>query len=434
MERRYFGTDGVRGVVGGEVMNADFVLRLGRAAGRVLGGGRGKVLIGRDTRASGSMLEAALTAGLLEAGVDVERVGVVPTPGLAYLIRPLGALAGAVISASHNPYTDNGVKFFGPEGTKIPDALEAEIEAALDGTRPAPAVGRLWHSEESQRRYRDYLLERAGDLSGLKILVDAANGATHALAPWIFSRAGAEVFAICVSPDGKNINRGCGATAPSLMARLVRELGFDAGVAFDGDGDRAVFADRHGRIVTGDHVLYLHALANRVRAVVGTEMTNLGLEKALARQGIELLRTKVGDRYVYERMIAEGLTLGGEPSGHVIFRDHAQTGDGLLTAALTFQLLKRQGRDLAEVVDELSLYPQLIENVRVTDKGAIMRHPELEALVEAARSRLGEGRINVRPSGTEPLVRVMVEGPDAALVSEVARWLAGELGRLAAVE
>ena len=408
-------------------MTPGFVLALGRAAAEELGG---PVVLGRDTRASGPMLEAALVAGMLEAGAEVLALGVLPTPGVAYLAGSYGARAGAVISASHNPYHDNGVKFFGEGGKKLPDEAEARIEAALERPSAYREGGRLRAAPEGEARYLEHLLAHAPDLTGVRLVVDAAHGATYRIAPELFSRAGAEVFAIGTSPDGRNINRGLGATRPETMARLVAELGYDLGVAFDGDGDRAIFADRQGRIATGDHVLYLHARVGGLGKVVGTAMSNLGLEHALRREGVAFYRAPVGDRYVAEWMEREGAPLGGEPSGHVIFADRFHTGDGLLTALLTLAALKESGTDLADWVDALVLYPQVIENVPVSDKARVMAHPELPRLIEAAEARLGEGRVLVRPSGTEPVVRVMAEGPEEALVREAARELARALAAL----
>ncbi len=408
-------------------MTPEFVLGLGRAAAAVLGT---VVALGRDTRESGPMLEAALAAGLLAGGARVLRFGVLPTPAVAYLTGAYDARFGAVISASHNPYHDNGVKFFGEQGKKLPDHVEAVIEAGLDKVHAYREGGRVFEAAEGAERYLGHLLERAPDLSGMKIVVDAAHGAAHWIAPELFARAGAEVFAIGTSPDGRNINRGLGATAPDTMARLVRELGYDLGVALDGDGDRALFADRYGRVASGDHVLFLHARVGGLDRVVGTTMSNLALEHALSESGVRLLRARVGDRYVAEKMEEEGARLGGEPSGHVIFADHFHTGDGLLTALLTLAALRESGTDLADWVDALPLYPQVIENVPVQDKHRVMAHPRVAELVREAEARLGKGRVNVRPSGTEPVIRVMVEGPEEALVREVAREVARALSGL----
>ncbi len=425
--RRFFGTDGVRGRVGEPPMTPEFLLALGRAAGEELAG---PFVLGRDTRASGPMLASALVAGLLWSGAEVHDLGVMPTPGVAYLTAVYRARAGAVISASHNPYRDNGVKFLTGQGEKLPDATEAAIEGRLAAPSPYREGGRRLLAPEGAERYLAHLLDHAPELAGKRIVVDAANGAAYRLAPELFSRAGAEVFAIGTSPDGRNINRGLGATAPAPMARAVRDLGYDLGVALDGDGDRAILADRRGRVVTGDHLLYLHARVAGEPAVVGTVMSNLGLERALKAAGVRLHRAPVGDRYVYEVLVREGLRLGAEPSGHMIFRDRFATGDGLLTALLTLAALEASGTDLADWVDALPLFPQVIRNVPVTDKRRVAAHPGLPDLVAEAERRLGDGRVNVRPSGTEPVVRVMVEGPDRAAVEAVAGWLAERLSGL----
>lgn len=420
--RRYFGTDGVRGVAGEPPLTPDFVLRLGQAVGAYLrkASPRPMVLLGKDTRLSSDLLEAALAAGLMSQGVRVEHLGILPTPGVAHLTRALKATAGAMISASHNPYQDNGIKFFGPTGEKLPDEAEEEIEALLEGDHPTRGIGTVGDFREAERIYLDFLLERAPDLSGLRIGVDAANGATYRLAPKVFQKAGAEVFPLFTAPDGRNINAGCGSTHPEVLSRLVVELSLDLGVAFDGDGDRVVFVDRKGRLFHGDHILYLNALYRRERGVVGTLMSNVALEARLREKGIPFYRAAVGDRYVLEMLKAKGLLLGGEQSGHVLFLEHAPSGDGLLTALLTLKALKAMGGDLADWYEALPLYPQLLLNVRVRDKAKVVAHPALQEAVRRAEGRLkGEGRILVRPSGTEPLVRVMVEGPEG-LIQEVA--------------
>jgi len=408
-------------------MTPDFVMNLARAGARVLGS---PAVLGRDTRASGPMLEAAMVAGFLDQGTRVFLFGVVPTPAVAYLAGEYGARQGVVISASHNPYRDNGVKFFGEGGKKLPDELELELERALAGPFSHREGGEAVAAPEGERVYLAHLLAQAPGLEGLRLVVDAANGATYRLAPELFSRAGAEVFAIGTSPDGKNINQGLGATAPGTMARLVAELGFDLGVAFDGDGDRAIFADRKGRIFNGDHVLYLAARALGLERVVGTIMSNYGLELALKDLGTELVRAKVGDRYVAEEMEKTGALVGAEPSGHVIFRERFTTGDGLLTALVVLELLKKTGSDLADWVEELFLFPQKIVNVRVRDKSRVMADERLEGLIAGAKERLGEGRIVVRPSGTEPVIRVMVEGREEGLVQRVAEELARAIAEL----
>ncbi|GAA6733654.1 phosphoglucosamine mutase [Thermus oshimai] len=431
--RRYFGTDGVRGEVGKPPLTPEFVLRLGQAAGAYFRARerRPVVLLAKDTRESSDLLEAALAAGLLGQGVRVEHLGVLPTPGVAHLTRALSATAGAVISASHNPYQDNGIKFFGPDGEKLSDEAEEAIEALLEEAHPLRGVGTVGDFREAERLYLDFLLEHAPDLSGLKIGLDLAHGATYRLGPKLFQRAGAEVLAFFNTPDGRNINRACGSTHPEALARFVVELGLDLGVAFDGDGDRALFVDRKGRLFHGDHVLYLLAKALGEEGVVGTVMSNMALEVRLKEEGIAFHRAAVGDRYVLEMLKEKGLHLGGEPSGHVILRRHHTTGDGLLTALFVLKALKALGGDLADWYEALPLYPQVLKNVRVADKARVMAHPALrEAIAEAERALQGLGRVNVRPSGTEPLVRVMVEGP-GGLVEEVAEALAGRVAELA---
>ncbi|MER3556808.1 MAG: phosphoglucosamine mutase [Thermus sp.] len=430
--RRYFGTDGVRGVAGEPPLTPDFVLRLGQAVGAYLrkASPRPVVLLGKDTRLSSDLLEAALAAGLMSQGVRVEHLGILPTPGVAHLTQALKATAGAMISASHNPYQDNGIKFFGPTGEKLPDEAEEEIEALLQEAHPTRGIGTVGDFREAERIYMDFLLERAPDLSGLRIGVDGANGATYRLAPKVFQKAGAEVFPLFNAPDGRNINAGCGSTHPEVLSRLVGELGLDLGVAFDGDGDRVVFVDRKGRLFHGDHILYLNALYRKEEGVVGTVMSNMALEARLKERGIAFYRAAVGDRYVLEMLKEKALVLGGEQSGHVIFRDHAPTGDGLLTALLTLKALKAMGGDLSDWYEALPLYPQVLVNVRVSDKRRVMAHPRLEEAVRRAEEKLkGEGRVNVRPSGTEPLLRVMVEGPQG-LIQEVAREIQKEVEAL----
>ncbi|MGQ9510317.1 MAG: phosphoglucosamine mutase [Thermaceae bacterium] len=422
--RRYFGTDGVRGVAGEHPLTPGFVLRLGQAAGAYLARTpKPLVLLAKDTRLSSDLLEAALAAGLMSQGVRVEHLGVLPTPAVAHLTRTLSATMGVMISASHNPYQDNGIKFFGPDGEKLPDEVEEEIEALLEEEHPTRGIGTVGDFREAERMYLDFLLARAPDLSGLRIGVDAANGATYRLAPKVFQRAGAEVFPLFTAPDGRNINAGCGSTHPEVLGRLVVGLGLDLGVAFDGDGDRVVLVDRKGRVLHGDHILYLNALHRKEKGVVGTVMSNMALEVQLRERGIAFYRTPVGDRYVLAGLKEKGLRLGGEQSGHVIFLDHTPTGDGLLTALLTLGALKALGGDLSEWYDALPLYPQVLVNVRVLDKKAVVQHPALQEAVRQAEERLGgRGRVNVRPSGTEPLVRIMVEGPED-LLQEVVQEL-----------
>ncbi|GGL66717.1 phosphoglucosamine mutase [Deinococcus aerolatus] len=433
-ERKYFGTDGVRAVAGEFPLTAAWVMTLGAAAGEVLKRrsrtGKVNVVIGKDTRQSGDMLEAALAAGLTARGVNVIHVGVLPTPGVSYLVRQLGADAGVVISASHNPYQDNGIKFFGPDGQKLSDATEHEIEAAIDdvpGLVPVTGVdlGGVTNSTEAERIYIQYLTSHAPDLSGLKIALDCANGAAYRVAPKVFQAAGADVFAVYTTPDGRNINRGCGSTHMDHLQTIVRNGDYDLGVAFDGDADRALFVDSRGNVVHGDHMLLLNARARPAAAVVATIMTNMALEVKLQEAGIPLERTAVGDRYVHERLHSKGLQLGGEQSGHVLFLDVSPTGDGVLTALLTLASMKQLDTTLDVLFDELTMYPQTLVNVRVADKKAIARDEGVQLAVSRAEAQLaGRGRVNLRPSGTENLIRVMVEGQDAAEIHEIARVLA----------
>ena len=432
-ERKYFGTDGVRAVAGAFPLTASWVMQLGAAAGEVLKGQnpRASVVIGKDTRQSGDMLEAALAAGLTSRGVNVIHVGVLPTPGVSYLTRHLNADAGVVISASHNPYEDNGIKFFGADGQKLRDATELEIEAAIDGVDALPPVtgvdlGGVTNYAEAERLYVNYLKAHAPDLSGLRIAMDCANGAAYRVGPKVFQAAGADVFAVYTTPDGRNINRECGSTHLDHLQRIVREGKYDLGVAFDGDADRALFVDSRGNVVHGDHMLLLNARARGEKAVVTTIMANMALEVKLNEAGIPLERTAVGDRYVHERLHDQHLTLGGEQSGHILFLDVSPTGDGVLTALLTLASMRATQTTLDELHDDLVMYPQTLVNVRVADKKAIAVDPAVQAAVTDAEAKLhGKGRVNLRPSGTENLIRVMVEGQDAAEIHEIARVLAG---------
>lgn len=432
-ERKYFGTDGVRAVAGEFPLTPAWVMTLGAAAGEVFKrrNPRASVVIGKDTRQSGDMLEAALAAGLTSRGVTVIHVGVLPTPGVSYLTRHLGADAGVVISASHNPYQDNGIKFFGPGGQKLSDATELEIEAAIDEVPALPPVtgidlGSVTNYAEAERIYMGFLRGHAPDLTGLKVAMDCANGAAYRVGPKVFQAAGADVFAVYTTPDGRNINRGCGSTHLEHLQRIVQGGEYDLGVAFDGDADRALFVDSRGNVVHGDHMLLLGARARGEAAVVTTLMANMGLEVKLGEAGARLERTAVGDRYVHERLHEQGLTLGGEQSGHMLFLDVSPTGDGVLTALLTLGHMRELGTTLDELHDDLVMFPQTLVNVRVTDKKAISRDGAVQAAVAEAEARLnGRGRVNLRPSGTENLIRVMVEGPDEAEIHEVARTLAG---------
>jgi phosphoglucosamine mutase len=437
-DRKYFGTDGVRAVAGQNPLTAEWTLKLGAAAGEVFKAQTRKpvVVIGRDTRRSGDMLEAALAAGLTARGVGVIHLGVIPTPGVSYLTRQLGAIAGVVISASHNPFEDNGIKFFGANGEKLSDTLELEIEANLErdlepviGTK----MGTVNDYREAERIYSNFLLEHTPDLSGMRIALDCANGATFKIAPRVFQRAGADVFAVYTTPDGKNINLNCGSTHPNHLQQIVREGNFDLGIAFDGDGDRAILIDGSGELVHGDHMLYITAIHRHERTVVATIMSNMGLEVKLREHGIGLERTAVGDRYVHERLIERGLTLGGEQSGHVLFLDAAPTGDGILTALQTVKAVRASGKSLETWRNELVMFPQTLVNVRVlsTNKHSISKHAEVvEAVAHAEKALEGRGRVNLRPSGTEPLVRVMIEGPNEEEIHTLAENIASVIRRV----
>jgi len=439
MGRRYFGTDGIRGRVGEGPINPEFVLKLGWAAGRVLGRTPGsKVLIGKDTRISGYLFESALEAGLVAAGMNTRLLGPMPTPGIAYLTRTLHACAGVVISASHNPHEDNGIKFFSGDGFKLPDEVEAEIEAEID--RPLTTVasaqlGKAKRIEDAPGRYIEFCkstIPPLMQLRDLKIVVDCAHGATYHVTPRVLDELGARVVAIGVSPDGLNINQGVGSTHVDAVQRAVLEHRADLGIALDGDGDRVLMVDHTGAEVDGDELLYVIARSRHrggmLRgAVVGTLMTNLGLELALQAQGIGLVRTKVGDRYILERLRQEGWTLGGEPSGHIICLDRTTTGDGTVSALQVLAEMMRTGRSLRELRDGLSKFPQRLINVRLAhgNADAAMHASPVQAAVREVEAELGAGgRVLLRPSGTEPLLRVMVEGEEAGQVERLAGQIA----------
>ncbi len=435
-DRKFFGTDGVRSVAGQHPLSSAWTLNLGKAAAEVFKTQSRKpsVVIGRDTRRSGDMLEAALAAGLTAQGIDVIHVGIIPTPGVSYLTRQLNATAGVVISASHNPYQDNGIKFFGANGEKLSDTLEHEIEANL--VKPIAdltgvALGTVKDYHEAENLYGEFLFSHTPDLTGVKIVLDCANGAAFHIAPKVFQRAGADVFTIFTTPDGKNINLGCGSTHPEVLQRTVKDLGFDLGIAFDGDADRALFVDSSGAMVDGDHVLYINGVIRKERTVVATLMSNMGLEVKLREHGINLERTNVGDRYVLERMLEKGFTLGGEQSGHTLFLDAAPTGDGIMTALQTLKAIKQSGKSLLEWRNEMPLFPQTLVNVRVADKHGISQHEDVQqAVLEVEQKLAGLGRVNLRPSGTESLVRVMIEGPSENLIKELAESVASVIRRV----
>lgn len=439
MARKYFGTDGIRGRVGEGPINPEFVLKLGWAAGKVLGGGEGgKVLIGKDTRISGYMFESALEAGLTAAGVGTRLLGPMPTPGIAYLTRTLHANAGIVISASHNPHQDNGIKFFSSDGNKLPDAVEHEIEEMLErpmDTVSSERLGKAKRIDDACGRYIEFCkstIPSAMDFSGMKMVVDCAHGATYHIAPKVFEEIGAEVIAIGVDPDGLNINDGVGATKPQALVNAVLQHQADLGIALDGDGDRLILVDGDGNIRDGDEILYVLANSRQKRGamvgdVVGTLMTNLGLELALRDLGIGLWRAQVGDRYILEKLLAENWVLGGEPSGHIICRDRTTTGDGIVSALQVLAELHSSGRSLVELCSGVSRCPQVLINVDLGKALApeVMAHAGVQKAVGAVEQRMGEqGRVLLRPSGTEPLIRVMVEGSDGDLVASNAEQIA----------
>lgn len=436
MTRKYFGTDGIRGKVGDFPITPEFVLKLGWAVGRVLArGDGGKVVIGKDTRISGYMFESALEAGLSAAGVDILLLGPMPTPAIAYLTRTLHADAGIVISASHNPFEDNGIKFFSSNGTKLPDEVEKAIEAELDKPMemaPPASLGKARRVVDAAGRYIEFCkssFPNSLDLKGLRMVVDCSNGATYHVAPDVFRELGAKVVTLGDEPDGLNINVACGSTHPQALSEAVLVHGADLGIAFDGDGDRVVMVDRDGEVVDGDELLYIIAAARHrsegLPGVVGTLMTNLGMQRALEQAGIGFTRAKVGDRYVMEALRDNGWTLGGEGSGHLICLDCTTTGDGIVAALQVLRAMVEQGKGLHELKLGMHKYPQTLINVRLAERCDPLGMPAVAEAVSAAEKRLGErGRVLLRPSGTEPLIRVMVEGEDADEVAEVARTLA----------
>lgn len=435
---KLFGTDGVRGVANKE-LTPDLAFKLGRAGAFVLSrqGKRPKIAIGKDTRISGDMLEAALTAGILSVGGDCLRMGVVPTPGLAYLTRIYGCCAGVVISASHNPVSDNGIKFFAGDGFKLPDAVEEEIENYVlnDYDFPVPTgadVGRVYDEAAASERYLRFLREELYvDLSGLKIVLDCANGAASRIAPQLFRELGASVTVLHGEPDGVNINDNCGSTHPESLMQEVVARGADLGLAFDGDADRLLAVDEQGKLVDGDQIMVICGL-NRKRKgtleknkVTVTVMSNLGLKEAFQKEGITVAETKVGDRYIMEEMRQNGGILGGEQSGHIIFLDRSTTGDGLITALELLRVVRETNEPLSSLAAQMRRFPQLLVNVRVKNKEALKTNELIQdAIKKAEESLQGQGRILVRPSGTEPLVRVMGEALDEAKLKEVVNELA----------
>ncbi|PWE14506.1 phosphoglucosamine mutase [Alcaligenes faecalis] len=430
-DRKYFGTDGVRGEVGGPTINPEFALRLGYAAGQVLaaqyeGTGRPTVVIGKDTRISGYMLESALEAGLSAAGIDVLLAGPVPTPAVAYLTRTLRLTAGIVISASHNPYYDNGIKFFSAQGTKLPDEIELKIEQAIDQPMhwvKSESLGRARRLADSAGRYIEFCKSAFPNdlnLNGLKIVVDAAHGAAYNIAPHVFRELGAEVIAVGVQPDGFNINQEVGATYPEKLAEEVRKHGADLGIALDGDADRLQMVDSQGRIYNGDELLYLivadHLQSQPVKGVVGTLMTNLGFEKKMQELGVEFARAKVGDRYVLELMQQKGWVFGGESSGHLLCLEWHTTGDGIIAALQVLTALCHSGKSLPDLMEGLKMYPQIMVNVPLQPGQDWKNHAGLQQATQEVEQMLGDrGRVLIRASGTEPKLRLMVEAEQADL-------------------
>jgi len=438
MKKKYFGTDGIRGHVGDAPVTADFMLRLGRAAGKVLADGDSRsVVIGKDTRISGYMFESALEAGLAAAGANVALLGPMPTPAVAYLTRTLHACAGIVISASHNPFYDNGIKFFSSEGEKLPDEVEVAIEAELElpfSTVSSEKMGKATRIEDAHGRYIEFCkgtIPFEIMFRGLKLVIDCANGATYRVAPAVFEELGAEVIAIGNDPDGMNINDGCGSTYPEYVSKAVLDHGADLGIALDGDGDRVIMVDATGEIVNGDELLYIIATARQDNGllqggVVGTVMSNFGMELALKQRQIPFERADVGDRYVHRALIKNGWTLGGEASGHLLCLDKTSTGDGIVSALQVLEVMVSKGQSLAELTSEVQKVPQAMINVplaqQITD---VSGSAIVNEAIKSVQDQLGDtGRVILRASGTEPLIRVTLEGIDETQVNLLARQLA----------
>lgn len=437
MKKQFFGTDGIRGTVGSYPITPDFMLKLGWAAGRVLGAEKGsKILIGKDTRISGYMIESALEAGLSAAGVDIQLLGPMPTPAVAQLTRTLHAQAGIVISASHNPFADNGIKFFSAEGTKLADDVEHAIEAELEKElvcSESSVLGKASRITDAAGRYIEFCkntFPEEIDLKGLKIVVDCANGATYHIAPKVFSELGAELVSIGNTPDGMNINANYGSTHPENLQKEVLKHQADLGVAFDGDGDRLIMVDHEGGLIDGDQLLYVMAMAAYAKGalkggVVGTLMTNLGLEHAFKEHEIPFSRAGVGDRYVMEQLLDKNWCLGGESSGHLICLNQTTTGDGIIAALQVIAAIVEQGKSLKELASGMKKYPMVLINVRVAKKPDLENHPEIQTALALAEEALADtGRVLLRSSGTEPLIRVMVEGQELKQVESVAKKLA----------
>ncbi|WP_029407878.1 phosphoglucosamine mutase [Thiomicrorhabdus sp. Milos-T2] len=433
VKKKYFGTDGIRNRVGSGMIRPDQILKLGWATGKVMKArGESKVMIGKDTRISGYMFESALEAGFIAAGIDVMLLGPMPTPAVAYLAQTFHADAGIVISASHNPHHDNGIKFFSSQGKKISDEIELEVEAAFEEeieVVPSELLGKARRIDDAAGRYIEFCKSTYDPqikLDGFKIVLDCSNGATYHIAPHVFEELGAEVFTIGVEPNGININDECGATHVESLQKEVLKQKANLGIAYDGDGDRVVMVDEYGKVVDGDLILYILAMHSglMVKGVVGTVMSNLGVENALKEKGIDFHRSQVGDRYVMQKLVEDDLNFGAEPSGHVLCLNKISTGDGIVASLQVLSALITTGKSLAELTSEVSFYPQILKNKRVDDAQKIMASSVLINAITQAEQRLGnQGRVLVRASGTEPLIRVMVEGADAELVELLANEL-----------
>ena len=440
--RRLFGTDGVRGVANEEPMTGEMAMRIGRAAAYLFRNkqGRHRIVVGKDTRLSGYMLETALASGICSMGGDVLLVGPLPTPGIAFITVDMRADAGVVISASHNPFSDNGIKIFSGNGFKLPDEMEQRIEelifsGKLERVRPTGReVGKAFRIDDAMGRYAVFLKHTFPEhltLEGLKIVVDCAHGAAYRVAPTILEELGAEVFSVGVEPDGENINLNCGSLYPELISRLVREKGADLGFTLDGDADRAIFTDKTGKVIDGDHIMAICALdmmrEGRLKknTLVATVMSNMGLEMVIKKAGGSMVRAAVGDRYVVEEMVKGGYNLGGEQSGHIVFLDHNTTGDGMLTALQVLAVMQKKGASLAELADVMKVFPQTQRSVRVKAKKDLSQIPQIQRMIKECQQELGEqGRIVVRYSGTEPLLRIMIEGENEERITRMADTMA----------
>ena len=439
---KYFGTDGIRGKVGHDTMTAEFALRIANASAQALAPNGGTVLIGKDTRISGYMFESALEAGFVSAGMDVKLLGPIPTPAIAYLIKKYKANLGIVISASHNSFSDNGIKFFNHQGTKLSDEVQIKIENYLDKptvTKDSTDLGRATIDSLARERYQEFCLstyDGEDNLEKFKIVFDGANGSGYKVGPRIFNDLGAQILSIGCSPNGKNINENCGTTHPALLQQTVRAIGANVGIALDGDGDRVLMVDENGELLDGDQLLYILALDLRSRGklkgpVVGTVMSNMGLEQALKKENIPFLRSKVGDRYILEVLRNEGGNIGGEASGHMICMDHAETGDGLITALQILAIMVRTGKSLSELTTNLKKYPQITENIDNKKNYDVVNSKEISIVIDEIEKQLmGKGRVILRPSGTEPLVRITVEGEDYAFVAKLTKQLVSKVSSI----